>query len=469
MGNDTVVGVSDPTREVDPRPATADHMTPAGEIEGAIAPTGPTGPAVSVQGQDAQEPGSTIGSAGGIQTLAVEPATTASADTDLTDLAIDSQIPAGRSPQALASNESTSSLLSEHGWPWLKPIILAVVGGGLFATLVFSLIRPQDGTSDSIGENAALAWNTTIKRLDIQPLYPPQEDLYVGDVYLTVSPVPELVEKLREYPTNVFDGKAVKVGKIPIELSSLMTERFKYEKQETGSLSKDETAQKTSPTMLTLRKPPLGAVDAVPLSLVSFPGITINQTVRADTNWQSLWFGRSTTATEIVSIPAAETYSMSTTEAVLALRAFCIERLTALYCRDEDARRILQYALGERVNAVVNGEYVFQISILVATQVYVTDQFDIRRLNSDELRASLGNQDSPTPDQGTTQVEEPDQGAGIARPAPQPAENAVTGSYHDEQKSKQELTRTFDRPVAFGFKSVAFALQPTKFVDRQAQ
>lgn len=357
----------------------------------------------------------------------------------------------------------TASLL-DQAKSWLKPTMAGILGGLLFLTLVFGLIRPQDGTSDPIGENAALAWNTTIKRLDIQPLYPPQEDLYVGDVYLTVSPVSELIGKLRDYPTNVFDGKAVKVGKIPIELSSLMTERFKYEKQDPVPPADEETAKKTRPTMLTLRKPVPGAVNAVPLSLVSFPGITINQTVHADTNWRTLWFGRSTTATEIVSIPAAETYSMDTTEALLALREFCIASRTAPYCRDEDARRILQYALGGRVNAVVNGKYVFQINILVTTQVYVTDQFDIRRTNSDELRASVGEPESPKPDASAepAAVEEPDQEGGAARPAPERTGNAATGSYRDEQKTKQELTRTFDRPVAFGFKSVAFALQLAK-------
>jgi hypothetical protein len=163
---------------------------------------------------------------------------------------------------------------------------------------------------------------------------------------------------------------------------------------------------------------------------------------------------------------------MPTTDAVLALREFCIDRLTAFYCRDEDARRILQYALGERVNAVVDRKYVFQISILVATQVYVTDQFDIRRSNIDGLQASFGEpaglKPGSKPDHQSADpavAHEPDNQVGAAKSVPQAEGNAANGSYHDEQKSSQELKRTFDRPVAFGFKSVAFALPPSRTME----
>src|SRR3954447_8722369 len=43
------------------------------------------------------------------------------------------------------------------------------------------------GPSYDSTETVARAWNRTISKLDIEPLFPPQEDTYVGDVFVIVA------------------------------------------------------------------------------------------------------------------------------------------------------------------------------------------------------------------------------------------------------------------------------------------
>ncbi|MGO8565328.1 hypothetical protein ACC743_38815, partial [Rhizobium ruizarguesonis] len=55
----------------------------------------------------------------------------------------------------------------------------------LFAGM--SIVRTGAAVDDSVPKS----WNTAIERLGITPLYPPQEDVFVGDVLLAlrVSPL----------------------------------------------------------------------------------------------------------------------------------------------------------------------------------------------------------------------------------------------------------------------------------------
>jgi hypothetical protein len=69
-------------------------------------------------------------------------------------------------------------------------------------------------------ESVALAWTTAISRLGIEPIYPPQEGIAVGDVFLVISTPPkEIQDQIPDYPAGVFTGRGIKIAHID-ELSS---------------------------------------------------------------------------------------------------------------------------------------------------------------------------------------------------------------------------------------------------------
>src|SRR6516165_6782094 len=47
------------------------------------------------------------------------------------------------------------------------------------------------------GHSVAMEWNESVQRIGINPVYPPQEDLHVGDIFADIK------QSDNEYPTSV--------------------------------------------------------------------------------------------------------------------------------------------------------------------------------------------------------------------------------------------------------------------------
>src|SRR6266566_6701489 len=90
-------------------------------------------------------------------------------------------------------------------------LILAVVGlGNLIRFFGSSHPKPLEGHS------VATDWNESVQRIGINPLYPPQEDLHVGDIFAVIK------QSDNEYPTSVvFGDHAIKLWHVD------MTEELK--------------------------------------------------------------------------------------------------------------------------------------------------------------------------------------------------------------------------------------------------
>ncbi len=123
------------------------------------------------RGSDAPPPAAPDPAAPPAASLA-EPVVLVEADAKLAD----EQFQTGETPLAADAGPPGAGSLFENIKSWVKPLAWAAAAGLLFLAFVFGIIRPQDGTSDPVGHNAALAWNGAIQRLGIQPLYPPKEE-----------------------------------------------------------------------------------------------------------------------------------------------------------------------------------------------------------------------------------------------------------------------------------------------------
>src|SRR5689334_10928473 len=77
--------------------------------------------------------------------------------------------------------------------------MLVMLGIGVLA------LRPS--LPDPTGDDVAKAWNDSIARLGIQPVYPPEEDLVVGDIWVSVAGAPQEIPVL---------GKSVRIGHVEV-------------------------------------------------------------------------------------------------------------------------------------------------------------------------------------------------------------------------------------------------------------
>src|SRR5947209_3303894 len=71
------------------------------------------------------------------------------------------------------------------------PLKAILIGAASLATIFLSgIIILKIGTEpppNNPSEDISATWNATVHRLGIEPVYPPQEDMAVGDIYLLMT------------------------------------------------------------------------------------------------------------------------------------------------------------------------------------------------------------------------------------------------------------------------------------------
>jgi hypothetical protein len=187
-------------------------------------------------------------------------------------------------------------------------ILAAVELGNLIRFFASSHPKPLEGHS------VATEWNESVHRLGIAPIYPPQEDLLVGDIFAVIT------RSDNEYLSTVlFDDHAIKLWHVD------MTAALK-------------AAYNAAPVFPRTKERPLHEDDSIwepnesenlfqpggkkTLSLVAFPDLSIHHsrsaTAEASTgsgiwSWFSGMFGitRNDEEREQLSFPAAETYGVN--------------------------------------------------------------------------------------------------------------------------------------------------------------
>ncbi|HEX8665906.1 MAG TPA: hypothetical protein VF744_17975, partial [Beijerinckiaceae bacterium] len=72
-----------------------------------------------------------------------------------------------------------------------SPLRRILIGGGVVIAIVSVLFLLEKATDvpnlPTDTDAVAREWNSTIGRLGIEPVYPPQEDVTVGDIFLVVT------------------------------------------------------------------------------------------------------------------------------------------------------------------------------------------------------------------------------------------------------------------------------------------
>ncbi|WP_320202098.1 hypothetical protein RMR16_024375 (plasmid) [Agrobacterium sp. rho-13.3] len=321
------------------------------------------------------------------------------------------------------------------------PTIAAIV----VAVAAYWLIDPFRSPEENETDQVARAWNRTIGRLGIEAVYPPQEDMFVGDIYLSLK-LTETGQKHGPVPNSVvFAGRGIKIGRASGDTLAASYEKRPYEFR--------DAARQTNPPppdpkvlvpvlteTIVMAAPAGGEIEPY---LTAFPGLSIKHFVETEAAWWQVALGRKAGETEEISIPSPETYSIQAQAGLELLLAFCRESPKKL-CRETTARALLAVSFGEEVNETKNGTYIYEPYVSLIRQVFVTRKIEINRYRGDSLKVDLSTQETEgenTPSQGN------------AAPSPGGANNQVS---HDERFStRMKMDQVFARPVAFGFRRVA--------------
>jgi hypothetical protein len=319
---------------------------------------------------------------------------------------------------------------------WLSRHAMLLVSLALVAAVAFLALRPGGAATDPTGDDVAKAWNDSIARLGIQPVYPPEEDLVVGDIWVSVAGAPQDIPLL---------GKGSRIAHIDVRKDIVASNRNQPIFGETVPVAKDGEFRH-----LDRKETTVAADGQIALSLAAFPGITISHTSKAKgllrTGVGLLGAGRDDQQVEEIRIPVAETYGISSPVGFDYLDTWCNAEATKDYCTDEAARKIIEFVVGPAVLAKLkDGRYACQLQISLITRVFLTREIKQRRLIAGSGQVGVN---APTPE------------ASADASATATAGTAPTLSADRSDRVESEIRQVFQRPVAFGFRAVNFALTP---------
>ncbi len=276
------------------------------------------------------------------------------------------------------------------------------VGGILVACAVlFFIVRyvqPFERQADPKAEDVATAWNDSIARLGIVPVFPPAEDLYVGDVWAVIS----------HSDDSPLLGKAVRVGHIDFK-KEILAAAAPVVFSDTADLAAGAKFRKQDPKEVSSP-----ADSRISLTIAAFPGITITHGVKSGgaAGAGAGWFGaqREISSLEEISIKSVETYGIPGVDAVLKLDAWCDMPEYKRYCSDSGARKILAFSVSDKVLATKDGQFTSRIELRLVTRVFLMREIEHKRsvgsagggvvqVIADPLKESAAQQGGPKPDE----------------------------------------------------------------------
>jgi len=343
---------------------------------------------------------------------------------------------------------------------WIKSVAsspalfpgLAIFAAGFVIWQYVMFKEEEPVTAASI----AASWNSSIAKLGITPVFPPEEDLHVGDVWAVIEDADE---------NQAILGKAVRIAHISLREDLKREASFKRPTfSATAELENGKKIRKQSSYEVESTE----AGDKIRLSLAVFPGITVNKSVRSSSIAERLGLnlglsgGRSDI--EEINIPISETYGVPAGVAAARLDIWCKDPATQLYCSDEFLRRVMAFGVNERVLATKDGSYTAKIQLRLVNRVFMTREIEHRRTRDFALsaaaRAGAPPVEADAADIGAT----PSSEARIKNLEERVSALLNGGSgatYSRADGNELALKQILERPVVFGFRAVSTSVAPS--------
>lgn len=357
------------------------------------------------------------------------------------------------------------------GWQkWLWPVLSVV----LVIAFIIAVVRPFAAQPEPRANDVAAAWNDSISRLGILPVFPPEEDLHVGDLWGVIAGDTDETPLL---------GKAVRLTHVDLRDLMLVDRKNQPIFPDTVAIVAGDPFRNQARNEVAT----FGLTDPISLTLTAFPGITIRHSRRATGSLLARSLGgigaaREGFELEEIRIPVAETYGVDAPAAVGRLDAWCSAPASRLYCSDEFVRRVMAFAVSDRVMTVREERYVVQLQLQLVTRVFLTREIEQSRVRDDSTGATARAQLGRTAAASSTPVEAEPAAPPAEGQAPETAEahgraalsardatnNAALNSRSTSAAAllsradgtEIAVRQIFQRPVVFGYRAVTVTLTP---------
>jgi len=318
-------------------------------------------------------------------------------------------------------------------WVWRLCIVVVALAAGV---AIYVWVMSPDQQQDTVAEQ----WIKAVSNYGIEPAYPPQEDLYVGDVFAIIAG-----DVTRDISADPLPTRAIKLRHLDL------TEKIEKEYAQSyhfpttlDAPDKGKIWPQTETSSSVFAK--TDVMKSLPIALL--PDFTIKAKKRATFDTGALTdlaeqFGMTVSRDRLTSfkLEGILTYGVSALDAEIALNGFCNDKVTKSVCNDAGLRLQLSNILGDAIKEKVkNGSFRYIVELEIINRVYL-----IRRIETsiDDARGLDVNAK-----------------AGAVLPTPTPTETpseATSASGTVESKSGSLISvtpQTFERPVTFGFRSV---------------
>ena len=350
-------------------------------------------------------------------------------------------------------------------WPAARPLLW--VGVSAVATAVFAMILMNPPAPDG---GVAAAWNESISKLGVWPIYPPEEDFYVGDLWAVL-----ITSDADKRSPLLITGARINHIDLSYFLKSDEARRIRFHPDQPGP------GAATSP-IRRVRQPSVAVSDEVSPSLVGFPGVSILHDRKDETwfGWRWLGWGASNEGSvrEEIHITDASSYGVQLGDANGELLGWCSAE-GADICTDKFARRILSAAGIDKAldHGSDRGSYTYPIELRLISRVFLARTIVQRRSSNDvrELAASTG-LEGGTPGSPAQQTPPPNREGSPAKidtgqvPLAEndQARNGAGGLFSRSSGSSVEMSKTYERPIVFAYRAASRLLTPSKYEEEES-
>lgn len=352
------------------------------------------------------------------------------------------------------------------------PLVLCVIAALAFIAALSLQIAGMWRSTTVDEPSVAEAFSGTLQQLGIRPVYPPTEDLHVGDIWVTI--VQPTANAQAPRPASIL-SRGVRIGHADLRREMVAAGRRR-------PLFAAGTPENASSSIQRLEVSERPEGDRISLASIGFPAITTRRSVQANASGGFSIFalsgGGQETYLEELSIPQAVGYGVDAATAALALVLWCREQ--AGLCYRARLLQVLRFAFGEQE---VSDDAVIEVSLV--NYAYATREIQMNRQR--ESGRSLAGDIALGTAEVSARASEPPPLPPAALVIPGTMVNPVHGGAAPPNGAKAEITGTssigatgagasgggsenriiktstkFDRLAVFGFRAVAIEPQAAR-------
>jgi hypothetical protein len=334
-----------------------------------------------------------------------------------------------------------------------------------FGVIVYREIWRPELPHDPGARDVAKAWSNSVGRLGIAPVFPPQEDFAVGDIWAVISHA--------KNDDDALLSRGIRIGRIDLRTAILANAKSLPVFADTEPLDEKKKYRAQPKTEVAN-----GESDKISLTLAGFPGVTLSHIAKGSASL-SLPFGasgadRDTEEFEDIEIPTAETYGAAPEDVFLAYLNWCKDGDNKIRCSEKYARNLLEFSVAPDVKKQTDGKnYDYDVEFQIVTRVFLAREIVHRRrvssakaglakISPDATSGANASQssvvaaDADIAARTATDANSTVQAASAASPGSSISSGAALVQ---SVGSEIKLSEVFQRPVAFGYR--ALSIQPS--------